>query len=143
MKKYQIVIDTNVFVAALRSQRGASYRLLQLIDSGQFEANISVPQILEYEDVAKRLIDENSPLTERDVDDIIDYICQVSNRQTVYYLWRPFLKDPKDDMLLELAIAAGCQFIVTYNKSDFEGVERFGIRLVTAREFLVEIGEVS
>jgi predicted nucleic acid-binding protein len=52
MKTYQIVIDTNVFFAALRSKKGASYRLLSLIDSGKFNVNVSVPLVFEYEDVA-------------------------------------------------------------------------------------------
>ena len=67
----QIVIDTNVFVAALRSRRGASYRLLMLVDSGRFVVNVSVPLVLEYEDAAKRFLDQIH-LSERDVGDIID-----------------------------------------------------------------------
>jgi putative PIN family toxin of toxin-antitoxin system len=139
MSKYQIVIDTNVWIAALRSKRGASHKLLSLIDSGQFEANLSVPLVLEYEDVAKRLVGKIS-LTARDIDDILDYICQVANRREIYYLWRPFLSDPDDDMVLELAVAAECDFIITFNQSDFQGVEKFGIDAITPREFLQKIG---
>jgi putative PIN family toxin of toxin-antitoxin system len=141
MKCYQIVIDTNVFIAALRSRRGASHKLLLLIRSGKFEINISVPLVLEYEDAAKRFI-QNIPLTKQDIDNILDYLCTVANRKKIYYLWRPFLKDPKDDMVLELAVAASCDFIVTYNKRDFQGVERFGIKVVTPGEFLEKIGEL-
>lgn len=112
-----------------------------LIDSGKFEINVSVPLVLEYENAAKRLIGDIS-LTERDIDDILDYICTVANRRKVFYLWRPFLRDPKDDMVLELAVAASCDFIVTYNKRDFQGAERFGLRVVTSKEFLQEIGEL-
>jgi predicted nucleic acid-binding protein len=83
MPVYQIVIDTNVWIAALRSKRGASYKLLSLIDSGKFEANLSVPLVLEYEDTAKRLVGE-IPLTERDVDDILDYICAVAHHRRIY-----------------------------------------------------------
>ena len=50
--------------------------------------------------------------------------------------------DPKDDMVLELAVSAGCEIIVTYNKDDFEGAKRFGIRAMTAQEFLRQIGEL-
>lgn len=139
MSKYQIVIDTNVWIAALRSKRGASHKLLSLIDSGQFEANLSVPLVLEYEDVAKRLVGK-IPLTARDIDDILDYICQVANRRKIYYLWRPFLSDPDDDMVLELAVAAECDFIITFNQSDFQGIELFGIDTITPREFLQKIG---
>jgi len=139
MKRPQIVIDTNVLVAALRSRRGAAFKLLSLINSGKFEVNISVPLVLEYEGTAKRLIGRTA-LTARDIDNIIDYICAVAQPRAIFYLWRPFLKDPKDDMVLELAVTAECEFIVTYNKSDYEGVEQFGVRVVTAKEFLQEIG---
>jgi predicted nucleic acid-binding protein len=138
----QIAIDTNVLVSALRSRRGASYRLLSLIDSGKFGINVSVPLVLEYEDAAKRLLGE-IPLSEQDIDDVIDYICHVGARWKVYYLWRPYLTDPKDDLVLELAVTAGCEFIVTYNKRDFQNVAQFGIRALTPRDFLEEIGELS
>ena len=141
MSKYKIVIDTNVFIAALRSRRGAAYRLLTLIDSGKFETNLSVPLVLEYEDVAKRLIGDFA-LTAGDIDDILDYICAVASRKKVFYLWRPFLKDPKDDMVLELAVTAGCNFIITYNNKDFQGVERFGVSVMIPQEFLKEIGDL-
>jgi len=138
----QIVIDTNVFVAALRSRRGASYRLLMLVDSGRFVVNVSVPLVLEYEDAAKRFLDQIH-LSERDVGDIIDYVCAVARQRAIFYLWRPLLRDPKDDMVLELAVSADCEFIVTYNQRDFVGAEGFGIRVVTPRAFLREIGELA
>jgi len=141
MKLPQIVIDTNVLVASLRSQYGASYRLLMLLGSGKYEVNLSVPLALEYEEVAKRLIGE-IPLTVQDIDDILDYIFSVAIQRKIFYLWRPFLKDPEDDMILELAVSCGCDIIVTYNKNDFRGAEKFGIRLLTAKEFLQEIGEL-
>jgi putative PIN family toxin of toxin-antitoxin system len=143
MSTPQIVIDTNVFVAALRSQYGASYKLLMLLDSGKFEINLSVPLVIEYEDAGKRLVGKRSGLRVSDIDDILDYVCSVANRKKVHYLWRPFLSDPKDDMVLELAVSAGCEIIVTYNKDDFKGVEQFGVRVMTAQEFLQEIGELS
>jgi len=141
VNKYQIVIDTSVFVSALRSRRGASHKLLMLLGSTKFEVNVSVPLVLEYEDAAKRLLGE-IPLTEHDVDDILNYICKVANRWKIFYLWRPFLTDPKDEMVLELAVTARCDAIVTYNKADFPGVEIFGLRVLTAKEFLQEIGEL-
>lgn len=141
MKRYQVVIDTNVLVSALRSQRGASYRVLMLLEHGLFETNLSVPLMLEYEDAAKRLLGKIA-LTEDDVDDILDYVCAAANRRKIFYLWRPFLKDPKDDLVLELAVAAQCDCIITYNTKDFKGVEKFSLRIVTAKEFLEMIGEL-
>jgi len=137
----QIVLDTNVLVAALRSRKGASYRLLSLIDSGKFEINLSVPLVIEYEDVLTRLCLELE-LSKSDMGDLLDYLCRVANRHEVYFLWRPSLKDPKDEMVLELAVTAGCRHIVTYNKRDFAGVEQFGIEVLDAREFLQLIGDL-
>ena len=79
-------------------------------------------------------------LTLQDLDDILNYVISVSNRRLIHYLWRPFLKDPKDDMVLELAVAAGGDAIVTYNKRDFSGVEQFNLQVLTAQEFLAQIG---
>ncbi len=130
-----------MFIAALRSQRGAAYRLLLLLGDPKFDINISVPLVLEYEAVANRFLDELR-LERTDVDKIIDYICKVAKQRKIFFLWRPYLKDPKDDMILELAVTAGCDFIITYNQSDFKGVETFNIRVLTAREFLELLGEL-
>ncbi len=139
MKKPQIVIDTSVIVAALRSRQGAAYKLLTLVDSEKFETNISVPLILEYEDAAKRLVGEIA-LTARDIDNVLDYLCAVANHRTIFYLWRPFLKDPNDDMVLELAVTSASTYLVIYNQRDFAGTAQFGIRVVTPKEFLQILG---
>jgi putative PIN family toxin of toxin-antitoxin system len=141
MTKHHIVIDTNVVYAALRSRRGASYRLLMLLGSEAFEVYISVPLVLEYEDVIKRSLGDLT-LTEQDVDYILDYICAVGQHQRLFYLWRPYLKDAQDDMILELAVAAGCDTIITYNERDLKGAEQFGIEILTPRTFLKRIGEL-
>jgi putative PIN family toxin of toxin-antitoxin system len=140
---FQIVIDTNVFYAGLRSTRGASHRLLNEIGSNDsFQIHLSVPLVLEYEEIAKR----NSRalgVTHEDIDDIIDYLCSVAGLHTIFYLWRPFLSDPEDDMLLELAVEAHCERIVTFNARDFVGIEQFGVRAVSPQSFLREIGVVE
>ncbi|MCC6500485.1 MAG: putative toxin-antitoxin system toxin component, PIN family [Anaerolineales bacterium] len=141
MKRRQIVVDTNVFVTALRSQYGASYKLLSLIDQDVYQLNLSVPLALEYEAVAKRMIGEIA-LTEKEIDDLLDFIIGASNRWQIYYLWRPQLQDPSDDMVLELAVTANCDYIVTYNVNDFKGIEEFGIKAVTPKEFLQMAGEL-
>jgi len=112
-----------------------------LADSGKFATNLSVPLLLEYEQVAKRLVGK-IPLTENDIDDILDYLCQTAEHWRVFYLWRPFLKDPDDDMVLELAVAASCGYIVTFNARDFGGAEQFGISVLTPKEFLQLLGEL-
>ena len=140
MVEYHIVIDTNVFIVGLRSKRGASYRLLMLLGSETFDIHLSVPLVLEYEDAAKRLLDD-MPLSEQDVDDVLDYLCAVGQRHDLFYLWRPYLRDPRDDMVLELAVTARCDFVLTYNKRDFAGIAQFGIEILTPGEFLKRIGE--
>jgi predicted nucleic acid-binding protein len=140
MKRCHVVIDTSVLVAALQAGRGASYRLLMLVGSGKFDVHVSVPLVLAYEDAAKRLL-EKIPTTERGIDDILDYVCATARRQQVFYLWRPFLRNLKEDMVLELAVTGQCDLIVTDNEKGFPGVEQFGLRVVTPQEFLEEIGE--
>ena len=141
MSEHQIVADTNVFVTALRSQFSASYKLLSLIDKEKFKLNLSVPLALEYEAVAKRMIGEIA-LNEQEIDDILDFVISNSNQWDIYYLWRPQLKDPGDDMVLELAVTANCNYIITYNVKDFKGIEKFGIEVITSKEFLEMVGEL-
>ena len=139
----QIVIDTNVLIAALRSRRGASFRLLSLLGlDSRFEINVSIPLVLEYEDVAKRPSLATGLSTE-DIDAIIDYMCLIANKRQIFFLWRPFLPDPKDDMVLELAVEAECQYIVSHNKRDFQNVNKFGLEVLNPREFLTVIGEIQ
>lgn len=142
MKVINIVLDTNVIISAQRSQRGASAKLMSLVDTGRFEIHISVSLTLEYEDVLRR---QRSilRLTENDVTDLVDYLCAASHHHQIYFLWRPQLRDPGDELVLELAVAAKSDYIVTYNKKDFVGVDKFGIVVVTPKEFLQEIGEIK
>ncbi len=90
----KIVLDTNVVVSALRSRRGASFRLLELLDEGRFGINLSVPLVLEYEQEAQSLVG-SIPLTRADALAVVDYLCAVAQRHEVFYLWRPLLRDPK------------------------------------------------
>lgn len=141
MKPLQIVLDTNVLYAALYSKQGASYRLLSLIDSGKLEINLSVPLVIEYEDVLKGK-QESLNLSTSQINQLLDYLCMAGNLHEVFFLWRPIIGDPEDDMILELAVKAQCDYIVTYNKRDFEGLQRFDIALADAREILQIIGEL-
>jgi putative PIN family toxin of toxin-antitoxin system len=142
MVKPQVVIDTNVIVSALRSQQGASYKLLMLVGHANFEINLSVPVLLEYEDASKRLLGQ-IPLSAEEINNILDYLCGMANQRNVFFLWRPFLKDPKDDMILELAVSGQCEVIITYNKKDFVGIEQFGLQAMTPKEFLETIGALT
>lgn len=138
----KIVIDTNVLFTALRSSRGASYKLVSLLPSGRFSITISVPLIIEYEDVLRRGKLPAS-ISEKDISDFLDFLCYVGYRQDIFFLWRPFLPDSSDDLVLEVAVAGGCDAIITYNKRHFKNVEKFGLRIIDPKEFLSEIGVIS
>jgi putative PIN family toxin of toxin-antitoxin system len=141
MSTPQIVIDTNVIIAALRSKRGASSKLFSLLGTGRFDIHDSVPLVLEYEDVIQRQR-AILGLSNRDVSDFINSLCALAQHHEIYFLWRPFLSDANDELILELAVSAQCDYIVTHNLSDFKGIDKFGIKAITPREFLQIIDEV-
>jgi putative PIN family toxin of toxin-antitoxin system len=134
----RVVIDTNVLVAGLRSRRGASFRVIDQLGSPLFQPIISPPVCLEYEDVLSRP-DLLPGFTSQDIGDFLDYFLSVSIECRIYFLWRPYLHDPKDDSLLELALAGGAPFIITHNTRDFAGIQPLGIRPVTPDNFLSNV----
>ncbi|MFW6098961.1 MAG: putative toxin-antitoxin system toxin component, PIN family [Thermodesulfobacteriota bacterium] len=138
----EIVIDTNVLFSALRSRRGASYKLISLLPNERFSISISVPLIVEYEDVLDRGKLPNT-ITKNDISNFIDFFCHIGEQQDIFFLWRPFLPDPSDDLVLEVAVAGNCDAIITYNKRHFKNVEKFGLRILDPKEFLAEIGVIS
>jgi putative PIN family toxin of toxin-antitoxin system len=142
MKTYKIVIDTNIIVSALKSRNGFSFDLLSIIDDKRFRVFISVPLILEYEDAIKRN-KSKIKLTKSEIDAILDYICLISEKREIFYLWRPFLKDMKDDMILELAVESESDYIISFNKRDFSGIEKFNLQVITPKDFLEIIGEIK
>jgi putative PIN family toxin of toxin-antitoxin system len=130
-----VVLDTNVLVSALRSDRGAAFRLLQRLGEGDFTPVVSPPLCMEYEDVLFRpgLLPNHSA---QDIDAFLDYVMSVSIEHRIYFLWRPYLPDFKDDLVLEVALAGEASFIITHNLCDFRGVASLGIQAVTPRQFL-------
>jgi putative PIN family toxin of toxin-antitoxin system len=137
---YQVVIDTNVIVAALLSNRGASHRLLRLVGDPRWRINLSVPLVLEYEQTLKRVC-TGGDLSGSDIDSVVHFLCANADLRSIFFLWRPLLPDPKDDFVLELAVESRTDFLLTFNTRDFVGAERFGIRVISPREFLAIIGE--
>jgi len=140
VKQYKIVLDTNIIYSAVRSKRGMAYRLVSIIDERKYKIQISVPLILEYEDVLKRNL-AHLTLSNADIDELVDYLCKIGEKRKIYYLWRPVLKDVKDDFILELAVESDSDYIITYNIKDFKGAEKFGIKVITPKEFLRIMGE--
>lgn len=140
MKIYDVVIDTNVIFAGLYSIKGYSYKLLSLLDSDKFKIHISVSLIFEYEDVLIRKIDK-LPYTKTEIMKFVDGLCNIAIKHKIYFLWRPLLKDPKDEHILELAFTANADYIITYNEKNFVGIEHLGIKTIMPKDFIKLIGE--
>jgi len=100
-----------------------------------------MPLYLEYLDVLTRPEHWLTGLTEKQIYGTVRYLTGKSHLQEIYFHWRPFLPDIKDDMVLELAVAAQAKRIITFNLKDFRGIDVFGIKAIRPRDFLVEIGE--
>ncbi len=129
------VIGTNVLIAALRSSSGASHQIILAADRGDFQMALSVPLLAEYDDVSTRP-DMGITIPASAVDAIIRRIAMVAHKQQIYFLWRPILPDPKDDMVLEVAIASGATHIVTFNRKDLRLASQFGIIVLPPADFI-------
>lgn len=136
----KVVIDTNVIISGLTSSKGYSFKLLSIIPEKLFIPCISVPLILEYEAILKRQI---KYLTPSQIDDFLNFICSVSEQTKIHYLWRPILNDPFDDHILELAINAQAQTIITFNLKDFSPCIEFGIQVMKPKAFLQKLGRIG
>ena len=136
----QTVLDTNVLVAARRSQRGASSKLLRLLQEGdpRWEVNVSVPLVLEYESVLKRE-EHRMGGNPAQIEAAINSFVARANRRFIYFRWRPFLADADDEFIIELALASRQAIIVTHNTGDFSRCESLRIRVMSPREFLTFI----
>lgn len=138
---YHVVLDTNVILSALRSRRGASFQLVErwaLLQ--EFVVHLSLPLSLEYEEVVFRYSPE-LPHSEGYLRAYLAALATFAQATPIYFRWRPFLRDADDDMVLEAAIARGCQFIVTFNTRDFRGCESLGIQAITPGEFLSRLNQ--
>lgn len=131
-----VIIDTNVFIAALRSQGGASRQILRLALTRKIQPIFGNALWLEYEDLLGRDVWGNA------TDDagrrqVLGALCQVSRWVTVYYGWRPNLPDEGDNHLIELAVAGGADFIITHNLRDINRGEILtNVKIISPADFL-------
>jgi len=140
----RLVLDTDVLVAAIRSNTGASHQLLRAGLEHRYLPLVSVPLMIEYQAVLTR--DEHLTASHLSVDDVttlLDAVAMVAEPVWLAFLWRPLLKDPDDDMVLEAAVNGEADALVTFNRRDFAGAARFGIAVMTPREALAELEKQS
>lgn len=125
-----VVLDTDVAVAALRSRRGASRAWLRAVLQGEVTLLLSVPLALQYEAQLTRPEHLAASGTRRaEVDLLLDALCAVCRPVEVSFLWRPMLRDPDDEMVLEVAVNGRADRLLTFNERDFVGAERLGVRV--------------
>jgi predicted nucleic acid-binding protein len=128
----KVIFDSKVLFSALYSRLGVPPELLGRVGQPSFELQSSTPLVAEYEAVLQR---RGLQLSPQQIDAVIDPLCAHGGRHEIFYLWRPILKDPDDDFLLELAIKAQAG-IVTWNLADFRKAGQFGVATLTPRQWL-------
>jgi putative PIN family toxin of toxin-antitoxin system len=126
-----VALDTDVMVAAVRSRLGASRAWLRAILKGEATLLLSVPLALQYEAVLTR--PEHLTAGRASVSQIVallDALCAVCRPVEIASLWRPTLRDPDDEMVLEVAANGRADRLLTFNERHFAGAERFGVQVM-------------
>ena len=142
----RLVLDTNVLVAAFRSDRGASRQLLLAALDQRLVLLASVPLMLEYEAVLTRAEQlARTGLTVEETNAVLDALAEVIEPVLLRFLWRPMLRDPADEMVLETAVNRRADCLVTFNTGRLSEAPRsFGIRVTAPGQVWQEIqGEHS
>ena len=135
-----LVLGASVLIAGLRSSTGASFALLDLVDSGRFTIGLTAALVLEYEAVCLRSLDALG-MTAEDIQHLLDHLCRVGKRCAVRFQLRPRVADPGDELVLEAAVASGSEWIVTHNIRDMAaGAARYGVEVITPGEALRRLG---
>lgn len=132
----RIVLDTSVLVAATRSRNGASFQIVSMLPSPKFEIALTIAVYTEWQAVLTRPEHLPPGATPDMALGFLRYLASIAHLQDVHFLWRPFLRDPDDDMVLECAVASGSEFIVTHNVKDFRRVAELNVQAITPADFL-------
>jgi putative PIN family toxin of toxin-antitoxin system len=140
--RLQIVLDTNVLVAGLRSRAGASHEVLMMLLDDVYAMHLSLPVMLQYEDLLARQA-EDLYVTPEEATIFQKTVVLHSVIHEIYFLWRHILPDGNDAAFLELAVAANADYIVTHNIRHFRGSEAFGIQAITPIQLLQLLGDRS
>lgn len=134
---WRVVLDTSVVVAALRSRSGAGNAVMTLVAKREVILLATPPLFLEYEDVLKRAehrLEHGFSL--EGVDEFLAELAALIEPVEVHFRWRPLLRDPNDEMVLEAAIQGSADALVTYNVADFAPASRFEIPVLRPAELL-------
>jgi putative PIN family toxin of toxin-antitoxin system len=134
----RIVLDTSVVVAGLRSQLGASSRVLIGVARGQAVPLATTAIFLEYEAVLRRPEHRlASGMSKRDIESFLAALASAAEPVELNFVWRPQLRDPADEMILAAAVNGRADAIVTHNTRDFLPAARsFGIKVLTPAALL-------
>lgn len=134
------MLDTDVVVAAMRSPTGASAELLRRIDSGAAVMVLTVALALEYEAICTlaehRLA---SGLNAAEAGIYVDGLVAMAEPVKAFFRWRPQLRDPGDEMVLEAAVNGQADAIVTFNESHLREARNFGVEVIRPGEALRRI----
>jgi putative PIN family toxin of toxin-antitoxin system len=132
------VLDTSVLVAGLRSNLGASFRILSAVADGEVTPCVSTALFLEYEDVLLRAdFLRASGFSRVDVLSFLRTFASASKPVEIHFRWRPQLRDPNDEFVLEATVNSGCRRIVTHNIRDFiEASVQFDVSVLTPGQFV-------
>lgn len=125
-----------MLVAAARSRNGASFQLVSMLPSSRFELALTVALYTEWQAVLTRQEHLPNGMTAEDALGFLRYLASIAHLQDVHFLWRPFLRDPNDDMVVECAVASGSEFIVTHNIKDFKSTDSLHVKAITPGDFL-------
>jgi putative PIN family toxin of toxin-antitoxin system len=134
-------MDTDAVVAAMRSPTGASAAIIRAVQQGKATLLLSVPLALEYEAICHKADHRLAAgLSDQQVDVFVDALIALSEPVETHFLWRPQLRDPNDEMVLEAAVNGRADALVTFNLRDFGAVpERFGVASMLPREAITRI----
>ena len=107
-----------------------------MLPSSQFEISLTVALFTEWQSVLIRPEHLPPGVDPQAAMGFLRYLASIAHLQDVHFLWRPFLRDPDDDMVLEGAVASGCQFIITHNVKDFKRSHELNVSAITPAECL-------
>ncbi len=133
-----VTIDTNVILAALLSQNGASHCILNLIIEEKLKIALSTPVVLEYDSVLKRKeILQKMNLTDNKINDVLDLLVLLADKYSIYFRLRPNLLDEDDNLFVECAFSSNSNYLITSNIKDFRRGDliNYPFKVITPGDF--------